>query len=83
MEPGQRAELLGDDDRGMVRQHDPAGADADVSRAGGDMGDDDRRGGAGDARHVVVLGDPEAPVAPIFRLGCEVARVVEGPARIG
>jgi len=32
---------------------------------------------------LLVLGDPEAPVAPILRLGCEIARVVERPTRIG
>ena len=76
---GQRAELLGDHERRMIRQHDAAGADADRLRAGGDVADDDRRGRAGDAGHVVVLGQPEAPVVPAFG----VLREVEGVAQRG
>ena len=45
MRPGiqrvERAELLGDHERRMVRQHDAAGADADGLRAAGHMADDD------------------------------------------
>src|SRR3546814_8246641 len=49
MERIERAELLGDKQRRMVRQHDAAGADADGGRAGGGMaeGHRRRRGGAG------------------------------------
>ena len=71
----ERAELLGDHERRVVRQHDPARADADRRRAGGDVRDHDRGRGAGDAGHVVVLGEPEAPVAePLGVLG-QVERV--------
>ena len=52
-------------------------------RAGGDVGDDDRGRGAGDAGHVVVLGHPEAAIAPALGVGGEIAGVVERAARIG
>jgi hypothetical protein len=81
--PRQRAELLGDHDGRVVGQHDAAGADADALRPFGNMADDDRGGRAGDAGDVVVLGDPEAPVAPTLRMGDEIARVVERAARVG
>ena len=82
-QPRQRAELLGDDVGRMVGQHDAAGADADGLRAGGDMRDDDRGRGAGDARHVVMLGHPDAAIAPVLGMGGEIAGVVERAARIG
>ena len=68
IERGERAELLRDDERGMVRQHDAAGADADCFSTAGDVADDDGRGGAGDARHVVMFGEPKTMVAPDFRV---------------
>ena len=49
----------------------------------GDVGDHDRRRGAGDAGHVVMLGHPEAAIAPALGVGREVAGVVERAARIG
>ena len=39
MQCRQRAELLGDQQRRMVRQHDPAGADANVDCTRRDMGE--------------------------------------------
>jgi hypothetical protein len=63
----ERAELLGDHVRRMIGQHDAARADADGPRRARDVRDHDRRGGRGDGGEVVVLGDPEAPVAQ--RLG--------------
>ena len=84
MRPGierrQRAELLGDDQRRVVGQHDPAGAHADGRGARRDVADHDRGGGAGDARHVVVLGVPEAPVAPPLGVAGEVERRCAAPA---
>jgi hypothetical protein len=56
----QRAELFGDDQRRVVGQHDSARAHPDLCGGGGDVADHDRPGGAGDARHVVVLGQPVA-----------------------
>jgi hypothetical protein len=78
----ERPELLGDHERRVVGQHDPACADADRVRPLGDEADRHRRRGAGDPREVVVLGQPEAVVAE--RLGPlrELTRPVErGPCR--
>ncbi len=74
---GQGAELLRDHQRRVVGQHDPAGPDADRRRGGGHVADDHRGRGARDARHVVVLGQPDAPVAPALGVPCEVCRVAE------
>jgi len=59
----QHAELLGDHQRGVVGQHDAAGAHPDGRGRVGDMADQDGRCRARDAGHVVVLGDPE-PAEP-------------------
>ncbi len=47
----------------MIRQHDAAGPDADRRRGAGDARDQNSGGGAADARHPVVLGQPVAAVA--------------------
>ena len=52
----QGAELLGDDQRRMVRQHNAAAAHADTPSFAGNMADQHRGSGAGDAVDVVVLG---------------------------
>jgi hypothetical protein len=75
---GERAELFNNDQRRMIGKHDAAGADADCFCAAGDVRDDDGSGGAGDAGHVVVLGEPEAVVAPGFGVLREIERVAEG-----
>ena len=72
---GERAELFGDDQRRMIGEHNAAGADANGFCAAGYVSDDDRGGGAGDAGHVVVLGEPEAAIAPFFGVLREVERV--------
>ena len=59
----EHAELLGDLQAGIVRQHDAGAADADAVGGGGDGADEDFGGGAGLAVGVVVLGDPVAGVA--------------------
>ena len=59
----QRPELLGDHQRRVVGQHDPAGAEPDRLGVGGDVGDQHRRRRGGDRRDVVVLGVPDPPVA--------------------
>ncbi len=59
----ERAELLGDHQRRMVRQHHPAGADADGAGAAGNMRHHHRGGGTGDAGDVVMLGQPEPAIA--------------------
>ena len=74
----ERPELLGDDERRMIRQHHAAGADADRRRPRGDVADDDGRRGAGDSRHVVVLGEPIAREAPSLGVAREIERVAKG-----
>ncbi len=56
-------ELLGDDQRRVVGQHHATGAEADGRGPFADVGQRHGGGGAGDAGHVVVLGQPVAPVA--------------------
>ena len=59
----ERRELLGHDERGVVRQHDAARADADALGLRRDRRDQHGRRRRGDGRHVVVLGEPVARVA--------------------
>ena len=66
----------------MVRQHDPARADANRFGATGDVSDHDRRRGARDAGQVVMFRQPIAVVAPLFRVLREVERVAEREARV-
>ena len=79
MRPGysQGAELLGDQQRGVVRQHDAAGAEADAACAMGDMGQGDGGGGAGDPWHVVVLGHPVARIAQRLGMAGEVGGIAQ------
>ena len=75
------AELLGDYQRCVVRQHDAAGADTDARGGAGHVGNHDCGGGAGDAGHVVVLGEPVTGVArPVGQLR-QFARVAQGVGR--
>ena len=78
IEGGQGAKLFGDDQGCVVGEHDAAGADADGFRSAGDVADDDGGGGAGDAGHVVVLGEPEAAVVEALGVAGEVEGAVEG-----
>ena len=73
----ERAELLGDHQRRMVGQHDAAGAHSDRPGAGRHMRNDRSRGGAGNADHAMMLGQPDA--LEIMRLGLlrQPARIVE------
>jgi hypothetical protein len=64
MERLQGAELLGDGERGVIGQHDAAGAQPDRGGVGGYVSDQHARRGRGDGAHVVVLGVPDPPVAP-------------------
>ncbi len=59
----QDAELLGHDQRAVVREHHPARADADGGGRGGDGRGEDRGGRSRDPGHPVVLRHPEAVVA--------------------
>ena len=76
----ERPELLGDHERRVVREHDPARADADRARARRDVGDHDRRRGARDPERVVMLGEPEALEAPAARRAAP-ARASSGAPR--
>jgi hypothetical protein len=79
----ERPELLGDGQRRVVGEHDPAGADPDRRSAGADKGQGDRGGGAGDPRHRMMLGHPEAVIAPAFGMAGEVARIAKRLACVG
>ena len=70
------AELLGDDQRRMVRQHDAPSAHPDRGRPASNVADHHRGRRARDAGHVVVLRHPVAAISQ--RLGP--AREVEGVA---
>ena len=59
----QHFEPFGDHERGMVHQHDPARADANPCRCRRDPSDHDLGRGAGDARQIMMLGEPIALVA--------------------
>ncbi len=82
MQRGQRAELLGDDQRGVVRQHDAAGADPDGAGAGGDMGECDRGRSTGYARHVVMLGHPISRIAQCLDVAGQIERVAQRLASV-
>src|SRR5260221_5387133 len=62
----------------MVWQHDPSRTDPDGFGSPGDVANDDRRGGAGDAGHVVVFRHPIAFVTPGFGLLGQFEGVVKG-----
>jgi hypothetical protein len=75
MQGGKGTELFCDQQRGVVRQHDAAGADPDIVRAGRDMGERHRGRRAGNSRQVVVLGHPVALVTERLDMPREVERV--------
>jgi hypothetical protein len=78
---GERAELLCNDERRVVRQH-AVRADTDRARTGRNVADDDGRRRTRNARDVVMLGHPEAAIAPAFRVPRKVDRIVaRGRAR--
>ena len=62
----EQGKLLGDHEGGVIGQHHAARSDADAGRRGGEVGHQHRRRGAGDRRHVVMLGDPEAVVPEVL-----------------
>src|SRR5256885_3081211 len=80
MERLERAELLGDHDGRVVREHNPAGADPDRRGARRHVCDYDGGRGARDPDSVVVLGKPEPSVAETLDVPCQVERVPEGIA---
>src|SRR5690606_8594853 len=73
----ERSELLGDYVGRMVGQHDASCSHPDRVRPGGDMGNHDGSRGAGDARHIVMFGHPDAAVARVFGMVRDIARIVE------
>ncbi|WP_431226190.1 hypothetical protein [Burkholderia contaminans] len=79
----ERAELLGDHQRRVVRQHDAARPDPDRPRGARDMADHDGRGRARDAGHVVMLGEPVALVTPAFRMLREIDGIAECLGSVG
>ena len=66
------AELLGDQQRRVVRQHDAARPDTDRAGRDRDMRQGYRGGGAGDPRHVVVLRHPVAMITQRLHVTGEV-----------
>jgi hypothetical protein len=72
---GKGSELFRDDKRRVVRQHDATRTDAHALCRRGHMTDDDRRRRAGDAGHVVVLGEPVAVIAQTLCLFCQIDSV--------
>ena len=67
----------------MVGKHNAARADADGFCSRGDMTNHNRRRGARDARHVVMLCHPNAAIAPGLGMDREITGVVERATRIG
>ncbi len=85
-ERGEGSELLGDNQWRVVRQHDPTGSNSDARCACSDMPDHHGRGGARDARHAMMLGQPEAAVTPELRVLRQIQRAAQclrGVAALG
>src|SRR3712207_8747756 len=61
----------------LFRSHNAAGAHADRRGTARDIADDHSRSRAGNAGHIVVLGQPVAPVTQPLRMTCQVQRVSE------
>lgn len=79
----QRPELLGDDIGRVVGQHNAAGADADGLRTRRNMRDHNRRRSTGNGRRIVMLRNPDTPVAPSLGMGGKVASIVQRAACVG
>ena len=73
----ERAERLHDMQRRVIRHHDATGTDADPRRDGGDVRDQHLGRRRGDARHVVVLGDPVAGEAEPIGSHRELDRIAD------
>ena len=63
----ERAELLGNHQRRMVWQHHAAGAKMQSGGIRGKVANQHRSRGAGDTDHIMVLGQPVAVIAALFR----------------
>src|ERR1700688_5204375 len=68
IEGRESSKLFGDYQRRMVWQHNAARTHPDGVCCTRDMADNDRGGGASDARHVVMFGEPVPAVAPLFSM---------------
>ena len=68
MQRFERAKLLGNRERRVVRQHDPTRAEADRPGLRGDVSDEHTGGRRRDRGHVVVLGVPDPPITPLLRV---------------
>jgi len=62
----------------MIRQHDAAGANADRLGSPSHIANYDRSGGAGNAGHIVMFREPDALVAPRFRVLRQIKRIAQG-----
>ncbi|MCY1304094.1 hypothetical protein D9M68_847010 [compost metagenome] len=78
IEAGEGAELLGDHQRRVVGQHDPARTQADAGGAASQVGQQHGSGRAGDAFHVVVLGHPETREAQALDVARQLQGIVQG-----
>ena len=73
--------LLGDDQRGVVGEHDPAGSHPQGGGGVGQVADEHGRGRTGHGRHPVVLGHPHPPVAEPFDHRGQAGGVGQGVGR--
>ena len=78
----QRAELLGDHHRRVVRQHDPPGADPDRLGTMANMRQRYRGRGTGNALHAMMFSHPETLVAKRLAMPRQRQRPVERTADI-
>src|SRR6185312_14957713 len=77
------AELLGNRQRRVIREHDAARAKTNGRGVRGDVADQDARGRGGNRRHVVMLRVPDAQVSALLgRLGQRDARLEAFPGRL-
>jgi hypothetical protein len=67
----------------MVGQHDSPCANPDRARASGDISNHHRRRGTCNADHVMMLGEPESSIAPLFSVLREIERVCQRLTRCG
>jgi hypothetical protein len=73
----QRAELLRHHERGMVRQHDSAGANADRGGTRRDVTYHHGRCRAGNAGTVVMFGQPVPAITPALRVAGKIEAVAQ------
>ena len=70
--------MLGDYEGCVVGEHDSAAADADCGGRSGDVSDEDGGGGASEAVNGVMLGEPEAAIAPPLGVAGEIDGAGDG-----